>query len=708
MYMMILALLSISLRDSSNVRLIGWWPYSFSYTVVSSGSYTYIGSGFAILIFDTNNPLEPHIVNKIPTNGTIQRLFIKYNYLYCANGLKGLKIFDISNPQNPILIGELEMAGTAQDIVVSDTFAYVVTAVTSGGGSLFILNVATPSNPEIKGNYSFSSWCLGIEVADSFAYVATNKLKILNVANPSAPFLVDSIPMITGSATDVEICDTFLYFTEHGAPDYLRIANIANPSNPIICSNTPFAQGIMRIQVVDSLCYIAHSDFYILNVNDPYHPYIVSLAEPGGTDIFVKDTIAFLTGGTLNLLNVANPNVPILISNYELPGSIRNIAIVDTLGYFAMNNRLWILNIVTPHNPFEVGKWIPYSIPWVLDVAGRNRLVYCACGDTGLKILDVTNPQSPVVLGGINTHDNAYNLALFDTFCYIADGYAGLQIIDVADSTSPIILGSYPTNFARDVDVNSGICYVADNDSGLKIIDARNPSNPILLSRLIFPNERAKKVLIIDTLLYLITRSNTSFSGYLRLLNVANPSAPVELGIYIAPYEIRGISVQQNLIYIGYDDIWFGDENHLEVIDFSDPLNPIVTGYYYLPSEGSTCAMYNNYVLVGTSNAGVMIFEYYGPGIDEMPKGRPTEQFNLIMQNPAKNVLYLKYFAKNEDISLKIYDVAGRLYYKKEKQHHAQGWFNEKLMLNSFSQGVYFISLETKEAKCLKKFVVIK
>ncbi len=63
-------------------------------------------------------------------------------------------------------------------------------------------------------------------------------------------------------------------------------------------------------------------------------------------------------------------------------------------------------------------------------------------------------------------------MAVSGDVAYVADFVSGLQVIDVSDPGSPVILGSVDTpGAAIDVTVSGAVAYVADHVSGLQVID---------------------------------------------------------------------------------------------------------------------------------------------------------------------------------------------------------------------------------------------
>jgi hypothetical protein len=86
------------------------------------------------------------------------------------------------------------------------------------------------------------------------------------------------------------------------------------------------------------------------------------------------------------------------------------------------------------------------SIPgYANNVDVNGNYAYVAAGATGLQVVDVSNPQAPVIVGAKDTPGNANDIRIAGNLAYIADGSAGLQILDISNPTAPVIVGSVDT-----------------------------------------------------------------------------------------------------------------------------------------------------------------------------------------------------------------------------------------------------------------------
>jgi len=114
----------------------------------------------------------------------------------------------------------------------------------------------------------------------------------------------------------------------------------------------------------------------------------------------------------------------------------------------------------------------------------RGSYLYLATGyDHSLQIIEITDPQNPILRGSLNLSANTIGLYVVDTLCYIANANLGLRIISVANPDIPYELGNYNTpGISYDVVVFDTLAIVADGDAGVVILNVRIPSNPTLIS----------------------------------------------------------------------------------------------------------------------------------------------------------------------------------------------------------------------------------
>ena len=85
-----------------------------------------------------------------------------------------------------------------------------------------------------------------------------------------------------------------------------------------------------------------------------------------------------------------------------------------------------------------------------LGIAVSGNYAYVADRDSGLMVVDISNPNAPSLVGGCSIGNSAYDVALSGDYAYVCDwGGVGLQVIDVSDPTSPFLMANPMGSFVK-------------------------------------------------------------------------------------------------------------------------------------------------------------------------------------------------------------------------------------------------------------------
>jgi hypothetical protein len=89
------------------------------------------------------------------------------------------------------------------------------------------------------------------------------------------------------------------------------------------------------------------------------------------------------------------------------------------------------------------------------DVAVAEGFAYVAAGPGGLQVIDVRDPASPGIVGGVDTPGSAHDVAVAEGYAYVAAGH-GLRVIDVNPPLENVhsaseqeMTGTVPADFVR-------------------------------------------------------------------------------------------------------------------------------------------------------------------------------------------------------------------------------------------------------------------
>jgi hypothetical protein len=227
--------------------------------------------------------------------------------------------------------------------------------------------------------------------------------------------------------------------------------------------------------------------------------------------------------------------------------------------------------------------------PWccAYDVAVAGNYAYVANGGQGLRVIDVSNPSSPVEVGFYDTTGTAWAVAVFARHAFVADGWEGLRVIDVSTPSNPIEVGflGTPEYCSGSVTVSGSHLYLASGT--LRVIDVSTPSNPIEVGFIDPLLGGASAVVVSGSNAYTV---GGAWTGGLSVIDVSTPENPVEVG----SLHIRvayGVDVSGSYAYISSAD-------GLSVIDVATPANPRRVAFFETPDHARDVAISGSHAFV--------------------------------------------------------------------------------------------------------------
>ena len=304
--------------------------------------------------------------------------------------------------------------------------------------------------------------------------------------------------------------------------------------------------------------------------------------------------------------NFGNPNIDEIVNSTEYTSIISlnmyvnyywKVRARNDVGLWGEWSQAWSFIIF-----FELTEVGSYNTPGdAVDVVVSGNYAYVADGYSGLRVINIYNPESPVEVGYYNTTGYAFGVAVSSNYAYVADGVRGLQVINISDTNNPTEVGSYDTDYAQGVWVNGSYVYVADWDYGLLVISVSNISNPVEVGSYDTPGY-AFCVAVVGSYAYVADGE----SG-LRVISVSNPNSPIEVGYYDTPDYAYSVVVSNNYAYVT------DNESGLLVINVSDPSSPVEIGFYNTPSHARRVTVNDNYVYVADVNSGLQVIDVSNP-----------------------------------------------------------------------------------------------
>jgi len=184
-------------------------------------------------------------VAKLPMPSMTENIVVRGKLAYIANHGGGLTIVDISTPSKPAIISnfnpkiDCDAIGLWQDC-----------AILHGHweSRLVLVDVSDPSQPRQVGIYQHDPKTFNqgeMEVDNGFAYcTAVNGLVIVNVANPTSPKLVKTVPL-NGATTDVVVRGGYAFVAGRNG---VHVLDVSDPSKPAEVGSYQCASAQLAVQ----------------------------------------------------------------------------------------------------------------------------------------------------------------------------------------------------------------------------------------------------------------------------------------------------------------------------------------------------------------------------------------------------------------------------------------------------------------------------
>ncbi len=450
-------------------------------------------------------------------------------------------------------------------------------------------------------------------------------------ANPSPSLVpvVDPEPVgHLGGATEAVFISGTLAYVGNGSE--LTIMDITDPTDPTEIGAIWWKEGVSDITVRGSYAYVAVANgLRIVDISNPVSPTLVGsyiIASPVFS-LALHDAQVYLGTRTgMQIVDIANPANPVLLGAYVYNVSYGKVDVVSVEEYvyiaLTYSYTTHVVDVTNPTLPTQVGE---YDYGGKMSVVG-DRL-YMAASDWGMRILDVSHPDTPVELGFfIPPSDPPYwypltrsvkvvgNLAYISYIASSPDPHYlsawRLSIANVMTPSAPVqvvdtsLPASVPSYYSTDFEVVDDYAWAAVGRGGLLTFDLHEPITPTLvshvgvspLSPVVVQNQFAYGLGIAEDLDYPV----------FYVIDLTDPARPQARGL-LSIYTDGGLSGLWIKDSYAYTFSRSRDLDYVKIIDISDPDHPVMAGSYTYPDPqtagpstlGSNLAFKGNYLYVG-------------------------------------------------------------------------------------------------------------
>ncbi|MBP9502151.1 MAG: hypothetical protein KBF17_08330 [Candidatus Promineofilum sp.] len=442
-------------------------------------------------IFDITDPTDPSYVRSISVgskSGKLTHSVVIGDYFYTQDG-----VYDISEPSFPQRLDNISSGFETgvNSTIRNGNYLYATQySIPWGLSILSIIDVSNPGSPIVLTNSIFAQPAQGLSVAGNYAWISdeTGKVRVIDVSDKTAPMDTGVAYDVLARSTDVAVADGYIYSI---GGNELNIVDVSNPSAPWVIGTVGSINGAQKVVVSGDYAYIAAaSGLHIINIADKAAPYDTGGAVKcygnfgnevacDGRDLAIRgQTVYLVSRGGVRIIDVSDKANPYfagdLWSPAYYPSETRAIAIIGDFMYIwdtgGPTSKLNIRSLVGGSSGSVDVPGYYWATNGITVAAGY---AYISHGDdSGLTIVDVTNPSEPRFVTTMVLENGVNSVEAVGTHLFVSNGYGGVQIFSIADNPeAPVLIGQYDTDgYSSDVAVTGDAVYVADADSGLAIL----------------------------------------------------------------------------------------------------------------------------------------------------------------------------------------------------------------------------------------------
>ncbi len=206
-----------------------------------------------------------------------------------------------------------------------------------------------------------------------------------------------------------------------------------------------------------------------------------------------------------------------------------------------------IVDVSDSKNPRVVGTYDTPGRAFGIDIKGSYA--YVADDTGGLRVVEVSAPEHPVEVGHLNIPGKARDVSVVWPYAFLVDWDYGLRVIDISDSASPREVGATPPlGSPTAIAIQGHYAYLVSwTNRTLHVVDISDPTHPEEVSVLALSSawETIYDVTLNGSHAYVATEQ-----AGVMIVDVSNPSQPVEIGRYDTPGYATGMDVDGRYLYV--------------------------------------------------------------------------------------------------------------------------------------------------------------
>jgi hypothetical protein len=684
----------------SGLVLRGKWGRGPAAEVTGKDTLVVLTLGSEVALLNFAKPDSPRVLSEIQFSSLTAQSYLEDSLLYTSSNAD-LEVWNVANPTQPVKRGEL--LGAVGDFWIRDTFLYFIRSDT-----FHVLSIANSANLRELGS-CVESGSVTTGSGNTVVVCQSGGLAFVDVSNPASPHQVGTYACgraLTATARGNLVCASYAETGYPYTPHFITL-DISTPSSPRLLANRSDLGGY-DIFLDGPLAFVSGGDpgteeplpFQILSIADSSHPTFVdslrtTIMYPWGVwenSSMNRALVADEYDG-LAVVDISNLNNAVLDTWVLKTGSSVDVHVDGNICYVAgyvSGTRL--LDVSNPEYPVCIsGLDTLFTDASNYSVTARDSFAFVGWRNPYLRIVSVTDPLHPQMVAACSVRDWPQAMVLRDSLLYLAEDYK-FQVVNVARPRAPVVVGTcYLPSSSHGMCLWDTLAFVSTNP--LAIVSMANPAQPETVGSIPY----ALGVSVRDTLAYV--GSTILAAPAFQVWNVANPVSPVAVDSIAVGGLVYSTVVVDSLAYLGCRD-------GLRLVNVSDPHDMRIIAWHSLPDIGYRLTYDSPYVYVATMDGGVCIFETTAVGITETPTPLDRKPGLRIGPCPARDWVDVIFTSPlTEPCRLRLFDVAGREVTLVKLVSGPSRERRTRISLRDMAPGLYFLRTGTEDWSGVLKIV---
>jgi hypothetical protein len=532
-------------------------------------------------------------------------------------------------------------------------------------------NITSASPPvlSIEASYNTPGQVKAVVKEGIYLYAAAGSagLQILKLTRHGNLSKFSSFPIQEdGDAYSLSKKGNYIFMAARSEGIY--VIEISVPSEPLLVTKIETPGEASFLVIDQNILYVATTTHLVLaDISEPAVPRLLGQAETGSPNqsLAVDNQLVYIAAfkDLLRIIDVADPAAPVLISETRVGFNAKTIKKEGDYVFIGAGDGVFLIfSVIHPADPEFVHALSlkeetdpPVTYPHPLDMIRWGDFLFVADGDSGLKILDISEPSSPFKVDSVNTSGKCSGLFVDGKTIAVANDNEGIMLLSIFETTDRdgdgIMDGAddFPDDPLEWMDTDKdGIGDYADTDDDGDNVSDESDVFPLDISEWtdtdddgvgdnsdIFPSDGTEW-------------SDYDMDGIGDNADAYNSLVLTPLARYDTSGQVRGVLKEKNIVYAAD-----GSEG-MTVLEISEDGSLSEKSTYLLSNGGRvrTLAKADIYLYMACRSEGLLVLDVSDPGRPALvyTYDTPVNATFLTLDNET---LYL-----SDQHSLMIFDVS--------------------------------------------------